>query len=122
MKGNWLDKFPLQAAAHFTELLGALSRDGREPNLEDIGDDDWIEVAGIGYAIASRGRQAVESALDPFFDVEPIRRKVCLSRLLGRLSAELLERADQPGYTELFKFLENTARWKHPMLVSELPN
>ncbi len=120
-KGIWLDRFPLQAAAHFTELLGALSRDGREPHLEDFHDHDWIEVAGIGYEIASRGDRAIESVLDPFFDFEPLRRKISLSMLLGRLSVELLERADQPGYTELIKFLENTARWKHPTLISELP-
>lgn len=120
-QGNWLDKFPLQAAAHFTQLLGALSRDGREPNLEDFDEHDWIEVACIGYEITSRGAQAVEFALDQFFDFEPLRRKIALSTLLGRLSAELLERAEQPGYTELLKFLENAARWKHPTLVSELP-
>ncbi|MBB6305101.1 TniQ family protein [Rhizobium leucaenae] len=120
-QGNWLDKFPLQSAAHFTQLLGAVARDGREPELEEFDDNDWVEVSDIGYEIASRGHQAVDRVLSPFFDFEPIRRKVSLSMLLGRLSAELLERADQPGYTELFRFLENAARWKHPTLISELP-
>lgn len=120
-QGNWLDKFPLQSAAHFTQLLGAAARDGREPELEEFDDNDWVEVSDIGYAIASRGHQAVDRVLSPFFDFEPIRRKVSLSMLLGRLSAELLERADQPGYTELLRFLENAARWKHPTLISELP-
>ena len=120
-QGNWLDKFPLQAAAHFTQLLGGLSRDGCEPNLEEFDEQDWIEVACIGYEIISRGAQAIEFALDQFFDFEPLRRRIGLSTLLGRLSAELLERVDQPGYTGLIKFLEDAARWKHPTLVSELP-
>lgn len=120
-QGNWLDKFPLQSAAHFTQLLGAVDRYGREPELEEFDDDDWVEVSDVGYAMVSRGEQALDSALDPFFDLKPIRRKVSLSMLLGRLSVELLERADQPGYTELLRYLENAARWKHPTLTSELP-
>ncbi|MCQ1780421.1 TniQ family protein [Neorhizobium galegae] len=47
-QGIWLDKFPLQAAAHFTQLLGALRKNGREPELEEFDEHDWIAVAGIG--------------------------------------------------------------------------
>lgn len=121
-EGIWLDEFPLQAAAHFTQLLGAMSRDGREPDLEEFEDKDWIEVAEIGFDIVSRGRQAVETTLEPFFDFKTVRPKVSLSMLLGRLPVELLERSEQPGYRDLIKFLENAARWRHPTLMSELPN
>ncbi|RUM00656.1 hypothetical protein [Rhizobium chutanense] len=117
-----MDEFPLQAAAHFTQLLGAMYLDGREPDLEEFEDKDWIEVAEIGFDIVSRGRQAVETTLEPFFDFKTARRKVSLSMLLGRLPVELLERLEQPGYPDLIKFLENAARWRHATLMSELPN
>ncbi|MCJ8510428.1 hypothetical protein MUU53_21345 [Rhizobium lemnae] len=118
---GWLDDFPLQAAAHFAELLGAVVRDGSEPDLEGYTSDDWIQVADIGFGIAKNGATAVIVALQAFLAVTPTNRRVRASVFFGRLSAEILERFDQPGYSELAKFLEDVARERYPKLVSDLP-
>lgn len=120
-QGGWLDDFPLQAAAHFAELLGAVVRDGSEPDLESYTSDDWIEVAEIGFGIAETGESAVRAALQEFLEFNPISRRVRASMFLGRLYAELIERHDLPGYLELGKFLEGVVRERHPNLVSDLP-
>ncbi len=120
-QGIWLDRFPLQAAAHFTELLGAVVRDGSDPELESYTSDDWIEVADIGFEIAKEGLSAVRTALQVFLTPTPSARRIRASVFFGRLSAELLERFDQPGYLDLMKFLEDVARSRYPKLVSDFP-
>lgn len=120
-QGIWLDRFPLQAAAHFTELLGAVVRDGSDPELESYTSDDWIEVADIGFEIAKDGLSAVRAALQVFLTPTPSARRIRASVFFGRLSAELLERFDQPGYLDLMKFLEDVARSRYPKLVSDFP-
>lgn len=120
-QGIWLDGFALQAAAHFTELLGALVRDGSEPDLESYTSNDWIEVADIGFEIVEKGEAAVRTALQVFLAFKPVSRRIRASVFFGRLSAELLERFDQPGYSDMAKFLEDVARARYPNLVSDLP-
>lgn len=120
-QGIWLDGFPLQAAAHFTELLGAVIRDGSEPDLENFSSADWIEVADIGFEIAKKVGVAIRTALQVFLAFIPTGRRIRASVFFGRLSAELLERYDQPGYLDLVKFLEDVARARYPNLVSDLP-
>lgn len=120
-QGIWLDRFPLQAAAHFTELLGAIVRDGAEPDLESFTSDDWIEVADIGFEIAEKGEVAVRAALQFFLAVKPTGRRIRASVFFGRLSAELLERFNQPGYLDLAKFLEEVICERYPKFVSDLP-
>ncbi|MVA58730.1 TniQ family protein [Agrobacterium vitis] len=117
----WLDSFALQAAAHFTELLGAVIRDDSEPDLESYTSDDWIEVADIGFEIAKDGAAAVRAALQVFLASKQSAHRIRASVFFGRLSAELLERFEQPGYLDLAKFLEDVARERYPKLVSDLP-
>lgn len=119
--GLWLDNFPIQAAAHFTELFGAICRDGPEPDLESFDDNDWIEVAEIGFRIVQMGRDVVERELARFIDIETNSRKIRSSVFFGRLPHELLNRADLPGYLELLNFLESIVRVRHPQMVSDLP-
>lgn len=120
-QGIWLDDFALLAAAHFTELLGAIVRDGPEPDLETFTEGDWIEVAEIGFEIAEKGKFAIITALKSFLASEAIGRRVRASVFFGRLSAELLSRFDQPGYPELVRFLDDVTRTQYPNLVSDLP-
>jgi len=120
-QGVWLDDFLLQAAAHFTELLGAVVRDGPEPDLGSYTSDDWIEVADIGFGISEMGARAVRVVLQEYLKFNPVSRRIRASVFFGRLHAELLERHDQPGYLDLVKFLEDVARARHPNLVSDLP-
>ncbi|KJF74653.1 TniQ family protein [Agrobacterium arsenijevicii] len=120
-KGIWLDGFPLQAAAHFTELLGAVVRDGSEPDLENYTSDDWMEVADIGFGIVEKGPRAVKTSLRKFLAPKPIRGRVRASMFFGRLSWELLDRFDQPGYMDLAKFVEDVVCERYPKFVSDLP-
>lgn len=120
-QGIWLDGFAVQAAAHFTELLGAMARDGTDPDLEGYTSGDWIEVADIGFEIAKDGAAAVRAALQVFLASKQSAHRIRASVFFGRLSAELLERFEQPGYLDLAKFLENVARERYPKLVSDLP-
>lgn len=120
-QGIWLDGFAIQAAAHFTELLGAIVRDGPEPDLESYTSDDWIEVADIGFEIVEKGKAAVRTALKAFLAFKPTGRRIRASVFFGRLSAELVDRYDQPGYSDLAKFLEEVARSRYPKLVTDLP-
>lgn len=119
--GLWLDNFPIQAAAHFTELVGAICRDGPEPELESFDDNDWIEVAEIGFGIVQMGRDVVERELARFLNVETISRRIRSSVFFGRLPQELLNRADLPGYLELLNFLESIVRVAYPQMISDLP-
>lgn len=121
LQGIWLDGFAIQAAAHFTELLGAVIRDGSEPDLESFSPQDWIEVADIGFEIAEKGKIAVRAALRAFLVFKPTGHRIRASMFFGRLSAELVERCDQPGYLDLAKFLEHIVCDRYPKFVSDLP-
>lgn len=117
----WLDGFALQAAAHFSQLLGAIMRDGPEPDLETFTEADWVEVAEIGFGIAEKGEAKVRATLQAFLGSDPPGRRIRASMFFGRLSTELLERFDQPGYSDIAKFLEDVARARYPNLVSDVP-
>ncbi|MDO3441837.1 TniQ family protein [Agrobacterium sp. V1] len=121
LQGIWLDGFAIQAAAHFTELLGAVIRDGSEPDLESYNSDDWMEVADIGFGIVEKGSRTVKAVLRKFIAPKPISHRIRASMFFGRLSWELLDRFDQPGYLDLTKFLESVVCERYPKLVSDLP-
>ncbi|GAJ97025.1 hypothetical protein RRH01S_29_00530 [Rhizobium rhizogenes NBRC 13257] len=116
---SWLDTMPLQAAIHFTELLGASIKHGCEPGLETFQENDWAVAAEEGFAVVTKGQQAVKQVLRTIARKELVAQKCTLPILFGRLAVEFLARTSCPGYLDLIHMLEELAVSEFPSFRSE---
>ncbi len=104
---SWLDDFPLQAAAHLCEFVGA---DIQDPNRDwsAASDRELGSAASAGFELLQGGVQEFETALANQASKNfRSRRRHCPTTIFGSFAAEALLFANYPGYTELLSIMHN---------------
>lgn len=107
--GHWLDRFPLQLAAHLPRLVG-FAQNPRSFFSADPSAPERAEVASEGFAILAGGEDAFRDVVLSLIkaNYRP-REEFCAKTIFGNLSAELLGLRNHPGYADALSIIRETA-------------
>ncbi|RDL48387.1 hypothetical protein BLJAPNOD_04662 [Ensifer sp. M14] len=107
--GHWLDRFPLQLAAHLPRLVG-FAQNPRSFLSADPSAPERAKVASEGFAILAGGEDAFRDVVLSLIkaNYRP-REEFCAKTILGNLSTELLDLQDHPGYADALSLIRETA-------------
>ncbi len=107
--GHWLDRFPLQLAAHLPKLVG-FAQNPRSFVSADPSAPERAEVASEGFAILAGGEDTFRDVVLSMIKANyRSREEFCAKTIFGNLSTELLGLRDHPGYADALSLIRETA-------------
>ena len=104
--GMWLDDVPLQAALHFTELIGRVTKYGIDGEAANLSTVEQCELGNLGFAICREGLAAVRDCICDIAKRSPHLMARNPEGLFGNLMAEIWEMYEHPGYMGLLGVLQ----------------
>ncbi|TAW06603.1 hypothetical protein ELI25_29480 (plasmid) [Rhizobium ruizarguesonis] len=106
----WLNKFPVQAAAHFIDIVGAVERHGIEVSFEKLDVLEQSACAQRGFEIAAGGQGSVKAFLAGLVKgYYRGRSNMGAHAIFGELADEMSYRANLPGYDRIVKLMQRVA-------------
>lgn len=108
---QWLNRLPLQSAAHFAEMLGAVKRHGIKVQFEELDTLEQSRSMQEGYELTLRGQQAIKAFLVALVKDFYCRPKSPLNAhaVFGELADEMCRHSDMPGYSQVIRLLQSVA-------------
>jgi hypothetical protein len=102
----WLDDVPLQAALHFTELIGRVTKYGIDGEAANLSTFEQCELGNLGFVICREGLAAVRDCIGDIAKRSPHFLARNPEGLFGNLMAEIWEMYEHPGYMGLLGLLQ----------------
>lgn len=106
----WLNKYPVQAAAHFIDIVGAVERHGIEVSFDKLDVLEQSACAQRGFEIAAGGQRPVKAFLAGLVKgFYRSRSAMGAHAIFGELADEMSLHADLPGYDRIVKLMQRVA-------------
>ncbi len=97
---SWPDSLPIHVVILFCEAFGAMLGFGSDCSFEALSDEQKIEASALGFHHVAQGAEAVQSALQDFFD-DAVTYRTTYGKLLAPVLKVLSSNAKDPAFDGL---------------------
>jgi hypothetical protein len=105
----WLDRIPLQAVLHFSELLGNALTNGISRDFRQLAESELATCAAAGFAVLSQGDEAIRDCLRSLARANWLDGLAKPESSFGTMIDELWALAGSPGYLSFLGLLQDVA-------------